>query len=616
MINQMSSKNIAMLPRLVRVALLFLLSMGLALGWVGQFVSPSFAIAVADVPNPREANGGWVTDMADLLSDEGEQQLNQIIGELEASNGSEIAVVTVLDTQPSATPKAFATELFNTWGIGKASEDNGVLFLVSKSERRTEIETGYGVESLLTDAQAGQILRKQVTPAFKQGNFEVGIVNGVGAIAERLQPIAQSESVGGDRPAVSPVSSPSPAAKETGWFARWFTSSNVFFLVILAVYWVSQRLKFPSPLGLMPPTGRTEIAPRSGLYDVWLAMLRSWGSVGANGASDHPLPMQELTERRLAKALAWLGSGIVLIAMLSFASVRPLSSFYISLLALAWLCLESWLSYATAFWRRDAGPAVPLLSTAAASCLFFAIVALVAVFYLLFLAVALFFSLFMGTWIIGLPCGVFATFALGLRWRRQQYASPRCQVCARRDGLKAAKLRRLSLTELRPHLSQTEQLEMMQYEAYHCPVCHPFSATPTDGFQLHLFSNHLLNGKYKDCPACQAKTLEVKNILTKAPSKRGDGKQLTQQHCHRCDYHQEETKDVKYSKPVKRSSRGGFSRRRSWGSGDSSGGYSGGGYSGGGYSGGSSGGGYSSGGSDGGDFGGGESGGGGAGEGW
>ncbi len=596
----------------------FCLSLALALGGLGGAASHSLAVAVAvaDVPNPREFNGSWVSDQAELLSEETEQRLNQVIAEVEASNGSEIAVVTVLDTKPSATPKAFATELFNAWGIGKAGEDNGVLFLVSKNERRTEIETGYGIESLLTDAQAGQILRTQVTPEFKQGNFEVGIVTGVGAIAERLKPGQAAGVSVSDRPAASPVSQASPVAKETGWLARWFTSSNVWILVMLTAYGLSQRLKFPSPLGLMPPAGRTDIAPRDGLYDVWLAMLRGLGSVGANGASDHPLPMQELTERRLAKALAWLGSGIVLIAMLSFASARPLSSFYIALLALAWLCLESWLSYATAFWRRDAGQAVPLSSTAAAFCLLFPVVALVAVLYFLFLAVALFFSLFMGTWIIGLPCGVFATFALGLRWRRQQYAAPRCQVCARRDGFKATKLKRLSLPELRPHLSPIEQLEMMQYEAYHCPVCHPFSATPTDGFQLHLFSNHLLNGKYRDCPACQAKTLEVKTILTKAPSKRGDGKQLIQQHCHRCDYQQEETKDVKYSKPVKRSSRGGFSRRRSWGSGDSSGGYSGGGYSGGGYSGGSSGGGYSSGGSDGGDFGGGESGGGGAGESW
>ena len=577
---------------------------------------------MADVPNPREFNGSWVSDQAELLSEETEQRLNQVIAEVEASNGSEIAVVTVLDTKPSATPKAFATELFNAWGIGKASEDNGVLFLVSKQERRTEIETGYGVEPLLTDAQAGEILRNHVTPQFKQGNFEVGIVNGVTAIADRLQAVEFSGGLSGDGEGdrLASTASPSaPAAIEAGWLARYFTASNILIGMMLAAYGVSQRLKFPSPLGLMPPTGRTDIAPRNGLYDIWLAMLRGLGSVGANGASDHPLPMQELTERRLAKVLAWLGSGIVLIAMLSFASARPLSSFYISLLALAWLCLESWLSYATAFWRRDADQAVPLSSTAAAVCLLFPVVGLVTVFYFLFLAVALFFSLFVGPWILGLPCGVFATLALGLRWRRQQYAAPRCQVCARRDGLKASKLKPLSLAELRPHLSPEEQSELMRYEAYHCPVCHPFSATPTDGFELHLFSHHLLHKDFQDCPTCAAPTLEVEACFTTDPTKQGKSQrlthQLTKQKCHCCGYQTEESEEVKYFEPVNWSSRRRFFRGRAWGGGSStSGGYSGGGYSDGGYSG-DSGGGYS-GSSGGSSFGGGESGGGGAGESW
>ena len=53
-----------------------------------------------------------------------------MISELEKENGTEIAVVTVPTTKPSPTPKAFTTELFNTWGIGKKGKDNGILFLI------------------------------------------------------------------------------------------------------------------------------------------------------------------------------------------------------------------------------------------------------------------------------------------------------------------------------------------------------------------------------------------------------------------------------------------------------------------------------------------------------
>ncbi|MEQ8957318.1 MAG: TPM domain-containing protein [Coleofasciculus sp. C2-GNP5-27] len=107
------------------------------------------ALTVEEVPNPRQVNGTWVTDMAEILSEDTENQLNQMISELETENGTEIAVVTVPKTSPSPSPKAFTTELFNHWGIGKADQDNGVLFLISTDDRRVEIETGYGIEPIL-----------------------------------------------------------------------------------------------------------------------------------------------------------------------------------------------------------------------------------------------------------------------------------------------------------------------------------------------------------------------------------------------------------------------------------------------------------------------------------
>jgi uncharacterized protein len=113
------------------------------------FPVTSQAITVQEVPNPRQVNNTWVTDKANILSDSTETQLNQMISDLEAKNGSEIAVVTVPDTKPSATPKAFATELFNFWGIGKKGKNNGVLLLISSGERRVQIETGSGIQSIL-----------------------------------------------------------------------------------------------------------------------------------------------------------------------------------------------------------------------------------------------------------------------------------------------------------------------------------------------------------------------------------------------------------------------------------------------------------------------------------
>ncbi|MDJ0661992.1 MAG: TPM domain-containing protein [Crocosphaera sp.] len=156
---------------------------------VSHIISPlkAQALTVEDVPNSRETNGGWVTDMADILDQQTERELNTIITQLEAANGTEIAVVTVPETQPYPTPKQFTTELFNHWGIGKKGVDNGILFLISVGDRRVEIETGYGIEPILPDAKVGQIINKKITPQFKKGDYNSGTLEGTKALISELQ---------------------------------------------------------------------------------------------------------------------------------------------------------------------------------------------------------------------------------------------------------------------------------------------------------------------------------------------------------------------------------------------------------------------------------------------
>jgi len=184
------------------------------------FPVTSQAITVQEVPNPRQVNNTWVTDKANILSDSTETQLNQMISDLEAKNGSEIAVVTVADTKPSATPKAFATELFNSWAIGKKGKNNGVLLLISSGERRVQIETGSGIQSILPDAKAVGIIKTEITPRFKQQDFDGGTLAGTKALVNVLQtwtvnaqsqttlPLAPIVPSQGVKP--SPISSQSP----------------------------------------------------------------------------------------------------------------------------------------------------------------------------------------------------------------------------------------------------------------------------------------------------------------------------------------------------------------------------------------------------------------------
>ncbi|HEY9604465.1 MAG TPA: TPM domain-containing protein [Allocoleopsis sp.] len=146
------------------------------------FPLPTYALTVQDVPNPRQASGSWVSDVAQLLSSDTEAQLNQIISELERQTGDEITVVTVPETTPASSPKAFTSKLFNYWTIGR----NGVLFLVSKSDRRIEIQTGYGIEAVLPATQVSEIIQKEILTQFRQDNVEGGILAGTQALAVKL----------------------------------------------------------------------------------------------------------------------------------------------------------------------------------------------------------------------------------------------------------------------------------------------------------------------------------------------------------------------------------------------------------------------------------------------
>lgn len=147
----------------------------------------SSALTVEQVPNPRQTNRGWVADTANLLSSDTEAKLNQLISQLEAENGAEIAVVTIPETTPDLTPKQFATSLFNYWAIGKKDRNNGVLFLISRGDRRVEIETGKGIRTILPDSRVSSIIQLTITPRFKNGDFDGGILAGTQAIVANLR---------------------------------------------------------------------------------------------------------------------------------------------------------------------------------------------------------------------------------------------------------------------------------------------------------------------------------------------------------------------------------------------------------------------------------------------
>jgi len=141
---------------------------------------PSFG-RKASFPNPV----GYVNDFAHILSSNDIARLTDLITELERKTTSEIAIVT-LDRIPEGDIESYAVDLFAAWGIGKKGEDNGLLLLVSVSERLIRIEVGYGLEGTITDGMAGEVIRQKIAPSFQKGNFGEGLFQGAAALANLI----------------------------------------------------------------------------------------------------------------------------------------------------------------------------------------------------------------------------------------------------------------------------------------------------------------------------------------------------------------------------------------------------------------------------------------------
>lgn len=103
----------------------------------------------------------------------------------EKQHGTEIMVVT-LDTIGAQSPKQFATALFNEWGIGPASKNNGVLVLVVKDARRIEVEVGRALNSRFDRSFTERMLANAVLPHFRAGDYSEGLVRSVDALSQRF----------------------------------------------------------------------------------------------------------------------------------------------------------------------------------------------------------------------------------------------------------------------------------------------------------------------------------------------------------------------------------------------------------------------------------------------
>ncbi|NBF04327.1 YgcG family protein, partial [Pseudomonas sp. Fl5BN2] len=189
-----------------------------------------------------------VIDLSATLDAVEQQRIEQKLAALEQRRGAQIAVMLVpnLGEQNIET---LSNQLFRAWKLGRKGINDGILLLVAKNDRQVRIEVGYGLESLVTDLLAGQIIARDLTPAFRQGDYAGGIERALDDLIVLVD--------GGQLP--EPVSAPLTVPPEAYALLLAFIFGSVAG-VMLAAGWAWRRVLGLSLIHISEPTRHSLIS--------------------------------------------------------------------------------------------------------------------------------------------------------------------------------------------------------------------------------------------------------------------------------------------------------------------------------------------------------------------
>ena len=166
-----------------------------------------------------------VNDYAGLLASSTVAQLEGSLKAFEADQSTQIVVLTIPSLEGDSL-EAFSIRVAEAWKIGQKGLDNGAILLIARNDRKLRIEVGYGLEGTLTDLTSGRIIRNIITPRFKEGNFDQGVIDGVSAMMATVK---------GEF---------SAADHKSGNTSGGFTNSAAFvYMIFIGIFIVSRMLR-------------------------------------------------------------------------------------------------------------------------------------------------------------------------------------------------------------------------------------------------------------------------------------------------------------------------------------------------------------------------------------
>ena len=136
-----------------------------------------FSVKAISIPELR----GHINDYANILDSRAEQIDKQLTA-LENETTVQVVILTIPSLPEDYTIEEYSIKVAEAWQLGQKGKDNGVLITVALNDHKMRIGFGYGLEGVLTDAQAKLIILRRMTPKFKENDYTGGLIDAVNDI--------------------------------------------------------------------------------------------------------------------------------------------------------------------------------------------------------------------------------------------------------------------------------------------------------------------------------------------------------------------------------------------------------------------------------------------------
>jgi uncharacterized protein len=139
----------------------------------------------AETRFPKATELKYVNDYAKVIDSDSAQYILSVGKELEDKTGAQATVVVIRSLEGESI-ESYANGIFRSWGIGQSSKNNGLLILLSISDRSWRVEVGTGLEGAITDIYSSRVMNDFAVPRFKQNQYGQGLRLAYSVLADNI----------------------------------------------------------------------------------------------------------------------------------------------------------------------------------------------------------------------------------------------------------------------------------------------------------------------------------------------------------------------------------------------------------------------------------------------